>query len=235
MPPWTDSVHLLSTGFERGKSALHARAVGLADNPRIHLRPGRGGNHVALAPAACHPHIYRHSPLQVAPAAHRLDHARQLQNGARSLLEVHPGVRGHSCHLDPPVANALAGGLAGQPLCRLQNINAAALGRQPLGHRPRSRAAHLLVARQQQHDLAPQHLRLGQHLEGGEGHGHARLHVQRAGPPEPASLQRQGIVFSVPSGQTVSRCPSSIIRPAAPVFDFGPKRASSTSPNSLCR
>ncbi len=46
----------------------------------------------------------------------------------------------------PVVADALARGLAGQPLRRLQHQHRLGLAGQPLGDRPRDGAAHLLVA-----------------------------------------------------------------------------------------
>lgn len=55
------------------------------------------------------------------------------------------------------------------------------------------------------------------------------------------SAIRQGMVLSVPSGQTVSRCPSSRMRlaprssPLPALGAFGPKRASSTLPNPRWR
>ena len=55
------------------------------------------------------------------------------------------------------------------------------------------------------------------------------------GPHSRPSLSLQGMAFSVPSGQTVSRWPSSSTRPVAPALDFAPKRASSRSPKPFCR
>ena len=52
MPPVTVSVQRLSTRLQAGKLALDARPVSLARNPHIDLRPGLGGNHIGLRPAA---------------------------------------------------------------------------------------------------------------------------------------------------------------------------------------
>ena len=88
--------------------------------------------------------------------------------------------------LDAPVAGAFAGGFVGQALGRFQDVDGGALGGKSLGDGPGDGAAYFLVAVEQQHDFAMKEAGLGEHLDGGEGHGHAGFHVQDARAPEAA-------------------------------------------------
>ena len=185
MPPVDGQLASLVHRFERGKSALHARAVGLADDA-AHPPPPRPRRQ---SRCSCSRRLPRpHSPsLPASGRSSRSPSRSRAPAPRRRSLPSRSPLRHERPLLSPRSASCQC--LCGRS-CRPAPAPApehkpAALRRQPLGRGPRSRAAHLLVARQQQHDLAAAASRLGQHLEGGEGHGHAGLHVQRAGPPEP--------------------------------------------------
>ena len=44
-----------------------------------------------------HRHAYREAALEVGPAAHRFDHARQFAEALGALFEVHAGMSGDAC------------------------------------------------------------------------------------------------------------------------------------------
>ena len=126
MPPVTVSVQRGSRGFECGKFARDARAVGDARNAHVDFGPGLGGNHVALCAAAAHAHAHGEAALEVGPAADGFDDARQLADGIRAFFEVDAGVRGDAFDFDAPVADALARGFVGEALRGLENVDGGA-------------------------------------------------------------------------------------------------------------
>ena len=124
------------------------------------------------------------SALEVGPVAHRFDHACEFAQRVCALFEIHAGVGGDALDLNAPVAGAFAGGLAGQALRRLENVDCRAFQGQLLGDGARNGAADLLVGVEEEHDFALEEAGFGEHLNGGEGHGHADLHIEGAGSPQ---------------------------------------------------
>ena len=88
--------------------------------------------------------------------------------------------------IDAPVAGAFAGGFVGEAFGWLEDIDSGRLGGEPRGDGARDWAAYLFVGIEQQDDFALKQAGFGEHLDGGEGHGDAGLHVEDAGACEAA-------------------------------------------------
>ena len=72
------------------------------------------------------------------------------------MLEVHAAVRSDACNLDIILADALAGGLVGEPLRGFENEHGGRFERQLLRDGAGDGAADLFVAVQEQSDGARQ-------------------------------------------------------------------------------
>jgi hypothetical protein len=116
------------------------------------------------------------------------------------LFKVEAGVGGDSSNVDAPVAGAFAGGLVGEALGRLENKDSGTLGSEMLGDGARDGAADFFVGIEQQDDLALEEAGLGEHLDGGEGHGDAGLHVEDAGTGDAALGDAPGHGAEGPDG-----------------------------------
>ena len=161
MPPVTVSVHRLSAGFSaanlrsmRGPSALRAMRTSTSAQ-------ASAGITLLLVPPPTTP------TFTVRPRLRSVQPLTVSTTRASSRMALAPFSKSTPAWAATPFtsirqyAGALARGLAGQPLRRLQHVDGGALGRQPLGDGPRDRAAHLLVAVQQQHDLPLQQTGFG--------------------------------------------------------------------------
>ena len=100
MPPVTVSVQRGSAGLSAANLRSMRGPSARRGNAHVDLGPGLGGNHVALRAAAGHAHAHREPALEVGPAAHGFDHARQLADGARAFFEVDAGMRGDAFDLE---------------------------------------------------------------------------------------------------------------------------------------
>ncbi len=226
----------MSTGLQRRKLALDARPIGLARDAHIHLGPRLGRNHVGLAAAAGRAHAHRQSALQIRPAAHRFHRTRQLQQCARAFLKVHARVRrdalrsrcascpcpcARSCRPVPAPAPA-------QTRLRIPAASRSVIGRDTGLPISSSLFSSSTISR----SSSPASVSISIAVRA--------IATPPSYPacPGPTAVPRasgRACVFSVPNGHTVSRCPSSSTRSLRRAFDFGPNRASSTSPNALCR
>ena len=74
--------------------------------------------------------------------------------------------------------------LVGEALRWFEYKDGETLARQAFGDGPRDGAADLLIAVEQQHNLAVQQVCFGKHLDSSEGHGNAHFHVQCARTPQ---------------------------------------------------
>ena len=91
-----------------------------------------------------------------------------------------------SFDLNAPVSGTFAGGLVGEALSWLENIDGGTFGGELLGDGARDWAAYLFIGIEKQNDLALKEAGLGEHFDGSEGHGNAGFHVENAGAAKPA-------------------------------------------------
>ena len=171
-------------GFKTGEALFDTHAIGGATDADVDFGPGFGGDDVGFCPAADDADVDGGAAGKVGPGADFFGLPGEFQDGGSALGKVDAGMGGASVDGETPVAGAFAGGLVGEALGGLEDVNSLALLGERFGDGARDGAADLFFAVEEEDNFAVDAARFEDEFEGGEGHGDAGFHVEGAGAVE---------------------------------------------------